>query len=93
MLHDKIKELRDRSGYSQSELSKRLEVTRSSVNAWELGLSTPTTQYVVALAKLFHVSADYILEIEKNDSLNLSGYTRDEISLIYQLIRYIDSKK
>ena len=93
MIHDKIKELRDRSGYSQSELAKRLEVTRSSVNAWELGLSTPTTQYVVALAKLFHVSADYILEIERDDSLNLSGYTHDEISLIYQLIRYIDSKK
>ena len=93
MICDKIKELREQAGYSQSELAKRLEVTRSSVNAWEMGLSTPTTQYVVALAKLFHVSADYILEIEENESLNLSGYTDDEISLIYHLIRYIDSKK
>ena len=61
MICDRIKQLREQAGYSQAQLAKRLDVTRSSVNAWEMGLSMPTTQYVVTLAKLFHVSADYLL--------------------------------
>lgn len=93
MIYDRIKTLREQAGYSQAQLAKKLDVTRSSVNAWEMGLSTPTTQYVVALAKLFHVSADYILETEASESLNLDGYSQDEIELIYKLINYFDSKK
>ena len=64
MLYDIIKELREDAGYSQAQLAKKLDVTRSSVNAWEMGISAPTTQYIVALAKLFHVSTDYLLGLE-----------------------------
>ena len=77
----------------QSQLAKKLDVTRSSVNAWEMGLSAPTTQYVVALARLFHVSADYILGLESNQSLSLEGYSQEEIGLLYDLTKYFDSKK
>lgn len=92
MISDKIKELREQAGYSQSQLAKKLDVTRSSVNAWEMGLSTPTTQYVVALAKLFHVSSDYILGIEANRSVSLRGYNEDEIALVMNLLRYMDAQ-
>ena len=91
MLSDKIRELREKAGYSQSQLAKKLDVTRSSVNAWEMGLSTPTTQYVVALTKLFHVSADYILGVETDYSVSLRGYTDEEIALVMNLLKYIDS--
>ncbi len=91
MISEKIKELRERAGYSQSQLAKKLDVTRSSVNAWEMGLSTPTTQYIVALTKLFHVSADYILGTEAELSLSLRGYTDDEVALVMDLLRYFDS--
>lgn len=93
MLCEKIKELRENAGYSQSQLAKKLDVTRSSVNAWEMGLSMPTTQYVVALSKLFHVSTDYLLGLEKSKTLILDGYNENEIELIYNLINYIDSTK
>ena len=91
MICDKIRELRERAGYSQSQLAKKLDVTRSSVNAWEMGLSTPTTQYVVALTKLFHVSADYILGIEPEYSVSLRGYTDKEVALVMNLLEYFDA--
>lgn len=75
---------------TQAELAKKLDVTRSSVNAWESGLSTPTTQYVVALSRLFHVSADYLLGTEADYCLSLSGYTPEEIRLITDMIKYFD---
>ena len=93
MICDRIKILRERAGFSQAQLAKKLDVTRSSVNSWEMGLSTPTTQYIVALAKLFHVSSDYILEIDSSDKINLEGYSTEEKQLLYNLINYFDGKK
>lgn len=93
MICDRIKQLREQAGYSQAQLAKRLDVTRSSVNAWEMGLSMPTTQYVVTQAKLFHVSADYLLGLTASSSIVLDGYTQEEIELLYKLIRYFDDQK
>ena len=59
MICDTIRELRERAGVSQAALARRVGVTRSAVNAWEMGLSIPTTQYVAELAQFFRVSADY----------------------------------
>lgn len=93
MICDRIKQLREQAGYSQAQLAKRLDVTRSSVNAWEMGLSMPTTQYVVTLAKLFQVSADYLLGLTASSSIVLDGYMQEEIELLYKLIRYFDDQK
>ena len=93
MICDKIKELRETAGYSQSQLAKKLDVTRSSVNAWEMGLSTPTTQYIVALAKLFHVSADYLLGMETDLSISLNEYSEEEVNLIFTMLKYFDSQR
>ena len=93
MLSERIRELREKAGYSQAQLAKKLDVTRSSVNAWEMGLSAPTTPYVVAMAKLFHVSADYLLGIEPVLSLSLDGFSEEEIALVYQLLRYFGNNR
>lgn len=93
MIAERIKELREQAGLSQSELARKLDVTRSSVNAWELGISAPTTQYVVAMARLFHVTADYLLSLDRQQVLILNDYTPEELSLVYSLVRYIDRQK
>lgn len=92
MIGTRIKELRERIGISQSQLAKKLDVTRSSVNAWEMGLSAPTTQYVVAMSELFHVSADYLLGIEHSTTISLDRYNEQQIKLIYHLLDYFDSE-
>ncbi|WP_302662252.1 helix-turn-helix transcriptional regulator [uncultured Dysosmobacter sp.] len=88
MIGDKIRELRERAGYSQSELARRLSVTRSSVNAWESGLSAPTAVYIVELAKLFRVTSDYLLGLDTSLALTLSELTEEELHLIYSLLDY-----
>ena len=88
MIGDKIRELRERAGYSQSELARKLSVTRSSVNAWESGLSAPTAVYIVELAKLFRVTSDYLLGLDTSLALTLSELTEEELHLIYSLLDY-----
>lgn len=60
MIADRIKKLRQQFGLTQFDLAKKLNITRSSVNALEMGISIPSTQYIVELAELFKVSTDYI---------------------------------
>ena len=93
MICERIKELRQTAGYSQAQLAKKLDVTRSSINAWEMGLSTPTTQYVVAIAKLFHVSTDYILGTESEITLSLRGYSKEQLDIIANLLDYFDKNR
>lgn len=93
MIGDTIQTLRKQAGYSQSELARKLSVTRSSVNAWESGLSAPTAAFIVDLAKLFHVSTDRILGLEESNKLSLSGLTEQEIHILYSLLDYFDKSK
>jgi len=55
MMADRIKDLRGLHNLTQSDVAEMLEVTRSSVNAWEMGISSPSTKCIVQLARLFHV--------------------------------------
>ena len=63
MIADKIKLLRENYKLSQTALADKLGITRSSVNAWEQGISIPSTQYIIELANLFKVSTDIIIPL------------------------------
>ena len=93
MIGDTIRALRERAGYSQSELARKLSVTRSSVNAWESGLSAPTAVYIIELSKLFHVTSDFILGLDDSKQINLSGLTEQEIRILYELLDYFHQAK
>ena len=92
MIGARIRTLREQAGFSQAELVRRLSVTRSSVNAWESGLSAPTAASLVDLARLFRVSADYLLGLESARTLDLSGLTEQEITILNGLVQYFEKK-
>lgn len=92
MICDKIKLLREKSGITQSELSKKLGITRSGVNAWEMGISIPSTQYIVELALLFNVSADYLLGLDATSSVSVSGLSDEEVSSVVSIIECLRKK-
>lgn len=93
MVSERIKQLREKNNLTQSSLAKKLNVTRSSVNAWEMGISVPSTSLIVDLARLFHVSTDYLLGMNENVSLDISSLSEKEIMIIYELIEYFKSLK
>lgn len=77
--------LREKNNLTQAELSKKLGITRSGVNAWEMGISVPSTQYIVELSKLFNVSTDYLLGLTTNNSIDLTGLSEEDKKVIYEL--------
>ena len=93
MVAERIKHLREHKGMTQADLAKQLGITRSSVNAWEMELSAPTAQYLIALAQLFHTTTDDILGLEPQEQIVLRDMTEQEKRLVYDLIAYIASRK
>ena len=93
MISDNIKRLRENAGLSQAALARKLGVTRASVNAWEMGISVPSTTYLIELALLFHVSTDFLLGLEQNNTIDISTLSEREAILVYELVDYFTSQK
>lgn len=93
MIADKIKLLREKRGYTQAELAKKLGITRSSVNAWEMGVSVPSTHYVVELSLLFNVSTDFLLDMPNTSSVSTQGLSSREIASVIEIIECYREKK
>ena len=89
MIADKIKMLRESKNLSQTDLAKKLGITRSSVNAWEMELSSPTAAYLVEMALLFHTTTDDILGLDTSEQICLRGMSDQEKRLVYDLVDYI----
>lgn len=92
MIADRIKILREQCGYTQTDLAKRLGITRSSVNAWELGISVPSTQYIVELSQIFKVSTDHLLCVDTTASISVEGLSEKDVQLIYSIISHLRTK-
>ena len=58
---DIILELRTKKGMSQEELAEKVFVTRQAVSRWENGETTPNTETLKLLSKLFDVSINTLL--------------------------------
>ena len=57
----RIAALRKENGYTQEQLAAKLGISNQAVSKWENGSSDPSTSNLLALAKLFGVSAEEIL--------------------------------
>ena len=89
MIADRIKHLREVKGMTQSALAKKLGITRSSVNAWEMGISVPSTQYIIELSRIFCVSTDYLLGVDKSSTIDVSGLSESDVQLLYRIITHL----
>lgn len=68
-LSSKIYELRKANGMSQEQLAEKLNVSRQSISKWESGESSPETERVVEMSRIFNVTTDYMLKPSELDEL------------------------
>jgi len=64
ILSDRIKELRIAQEITQKQLAKSVETTEDSIFSWEKGRAEPSAEFIARLAKVFEVSAGYLLGLE-----------------------------
>ena len=75
---DVILELRNKAGLSQDELAEKIYVTRQAVSRWEKGETTPNTETLKLLSKLFDVSINTLLGSPRQMVCHCCGMSLDD---------------
>lgn len=93
MFGQRIKALRISHGMSQVEFGKLLSVTKQSVCNWENGNIQPSIDMLIKISQTFSVSSDYLLGLERERQLDVSGLTDKQISCIQFIVDDLKKEK
>lgn len=63
---ERVKNLREDSDLSQTELGKNLGMTQRKISYIECGKCEPNIDDIIAFCRFFKVSSDYLLGISNN---------------------------
>ena len=62
---NRLQKLRKEKGYSQEQLAEALGISRQAVSKWERAESSPDTDNLICLAKLYGISLDELLSTDE----------------------------
>ena len=86
LLGSKIKELRMKYRFTQSELAELVGVTKSSIASYENDSRQPSYSVLIKLARTFNVSTDFLLLGKTDNILRVDNLKDDQIRIIELLI-------
>ena len=82
----RLKELRKKKKLSRSQVSARLNITKSSISGYENNIITPSNDIIVKLALLYGVTTDYLLGLDNNESIVISDLTNNQKEIVRLLV-------
>lgn len=88
----KLKTLRVGMNLTQQQLATRLGVAKSVVSYYESGDRFPSYDVLIKIARTFHTTTDYLLGIERERVIDVSGLSEEEISAITNLVEIVRNK-
>jgi Predicted transcription factor, homolog of eukaryotic MBF1 len=62
---NKIYKLRTEQGLTRAELSRKMQVSKTTIQKWEQGLTVPRREKIAELSKILGVSEPYLLGFSK----------------------------
>lgn len=80
----RLKELREKNGYTQDALAEELHTTRSRIANYEQGTRQPDFEMQEAIADLFNVSIDYLFGRSKVEKYSDSPEKVEEAMKLYE---------
>ena len=93
-INERLRELRIKSGYTQSQIAKILNIDRSTYSYYEIGKTTPDVTALMTLAKIFNISLGELLADESSHASVADSGVKNEFfegkknsSHIYELSR------
>lgn len=72
-----LRQLRKKAGYTQTNVSRLLNIQRTTYCNYETGNRTPSLETIIALAELYQVSIDYL--VRGIDTVSCTGTLSREI--------------
>ena len=62
-MYRRIRDLREDNDYTQKDIAKMLNCSQQAYSKYELGQRDIPTEILIALAKFYNTTSDYILEL------------------------------
>lgn len=90
---EKLKQLRNGQKLTQQQLAERIGVAKSVVSYYESGDRYPSYDVLVKIARIFHVTTDYLLDIERNRVIDVSELSEDDIAVVTSVVEALKRKK
>lgn len=88
----KLRELRKQKNLTQKELASLIGVKNSIISFYEVGERMPSPEILIKLAGVLHVTSDYLLGIEKSETVDISGLDEKDKYLVRALIDNLRNK-
>lgn len=88
----RLKGLRTQAGLTQLQLAQRMGITKSVVSFYELQERTPSPDVLIKLAGIFRVSTDYLLGLDKRETIDISGISKEDVALMRSLAESLRKK-
>lgn len=89
---NKLKNLRKQRRLTQKQVADRIGLAISAVSSYEAGTRYPSYDILIKLARIYHVSTDYLLGMTDKKELDISGLNDDEVEAISQLVNILKNK-
>lgn len=83
-----ISKYRKEKKLSINDLAKKISVSSSVLESWELGLNIPTLDQLILLVKIFDTEADDLLFNEKKERLSLKNLDITQRKIVHSLYNY-----
>ncbi len=89
---ERLKMLRKGQKLTQQELANRLGVAKSVVSYYESGDRFPSYDVLIKIARTFHVTTDYLLDIERNRTIDVTGLSEENIAVVVSVVNALKNK-
>ncbi len=89
----RIRELRESRNMSQETLGRRVGRSKPVISSYENNLKTPPLDVLINMANVFNVSLDYLVGIEKKETVSVDGLTPSQVETVKRVIYELRDKR
>lgn len=88
LIGKRIKELRNKNKFTQTELAEKVGVTKSTIAAYENDSRLPSYEVLIKMAYVFNVTIDSLLSDRSESVIDISGLNPTQIDIVQSLVSY-----
>ena len=88
----KLKTLRNSQKLTQQQLADRIGVAKSVVSYYESGDRYPSYDVLVRIVRIFHTTTDYLLDVSKDNVVDVTGLSEEDMAVIRTVAEALKNK-
>ena len=90
---NKLKSMRKSQRLTQQQLADRLGVAKSVVSYYENGERFPSYDVLIKISRIFHVTTDYLLGVERKYTIDISDLSESDRAVVTSVISALKEKQ